>query len=63
MNYAPCPCCDCTRAVIQAGIVEVVGPDRPFDGKGTIWEMSLEAAARMLAEAGVIQTTVERPVQ
>jgi dCMP deaminase len=63
MNYAPCPCCDCARAVIQAGIVEVVGPDRFFDGKGDQWAESLVVSQAMLDEAGVITTTVERPVQ
>ena len=61
MNYAPCPCCACARAVIQAGIVEVVGPDRLFDGKGLDWTESLAVALKMLLEAGVKMTTVEDP--
>jgi len=61
MNFEPCPCTDCARAVIQAGIVEVVGPDRPFSGKGTQWTDNLVVALAMLMEAGVKMTTVEDP--
>lgn len=34
LNYAVECCADCTRAIIQAGIRRVVGPNRPFPGKG-----------------------------
>jgi len=30
LNWWPLPCPDCARAVIQSGITEVIGPDRPF---------------------------------
>jgi dCMP deaminase len=30
LNWWPLPCPDCARALIQAGITEVIGPDRPF---------------------------------
>lgn len=30
LNWWPLPCPDCARAVIQSGIIEVIGPDRPF---------------------------------
>jgi dCMP deaminase len=34
MNYQVECCSDCTRAIIQAGIVEVIGPNIKFPGKG-----------------------------
>jgi dCMP deaminase len=46
------PCADCARAIIQAGIKEVVYRDLPFEGKGD-WLKSMEAAKEMLEEAGV----------
>lgn len=61
MNFEPCPCADCARALIQAGIVEIVGPDRPFAGKGEQWTDNLVVALAMLMEAGVKLTTVEDP--
>lgn len=61
MNFEPCPCSGCARAIIQAGIVEIVGTDIPFGGKGEQWEADLLLADAMLAEVGVIQTTVGRP--
>jgi len=63
LNWNPCPCTGCARAIIQAGIVEVVGDDRPFEGKGEQWEADLAIAREMLDEAGVIMTTIERPGQ
>jgi len=46
------PCADCARAIIQAGIVEVLMPNRPFDGKGD-WRASCMAGVEMMEEAGV----------
>jgi dCMP deaminase len=59
LNWSPCPCTDCARAVIQAGITAVVGPKRPFAGKGEQWAQDLQIAEQMLFEAGIIMTTVE----
>lgn len=53
MNYWPLPCCDCTRAVIQAGIRKIVGKDIPFPGKGTQWQEHMRESLNMLNEAGV----------
>lgn len=54
LNYSPCPCSDCARAIIQSGIVEVIGPkDNPFPGKGEQWEQSIKAAKEMCEEASV----------
>ena len=52
-------CTDCARAIIQTGIIEVVGPEKlKFAGKGEQWEKDCEIAYHMLAEAGVKQRTV-----
>lgn len=59
MNFDPTPCCDCTKGVIQAGIVEIIGPNIPFPGKGDMWVESLRVADEMLLEAGVRRVTVE----
>lgn len=53
MNFLPCPCHECAKAVIQAGIKRIVGPNIPFPGAGTQWEESLKFAKAMLLEAGV----------
>ena len=53
--YVSCggvPCADCCRAIIQAGIVEVVVMYRVFEGKGS-WDESCEIGKEMLTEAGV----------
>jgi dCMP deaminase len=51
------PCADCTRAIIQAGIVEVVWPeDNPFEQDPEVmarWWDSLKAAFEMMDEAEV----------
>ena len=44
LNWEPYPCKECAKAFIQAGIVEVIGPDIEFpnhkrtDGEGNQWE-------------------------
>jgi len=53
LNWEPCPCTDCTRAIIQSGIVRIIGPDTPFPGKGTHWSGNLDNAKQMLDEADI----------
>lgn len=53
MNYWPLPCCDCTRALIQAGIARIVGRDEPFPGKGEQWKEHMQQSLAMLVEANV----------
>lgn len=52
-----CPwfaCTDCARAIIQAGIKEVVGHDTPLhDNPSQVWSDSIKVAYTMLDEAGV----------
>jgi dCMP deaminase len=52
------PCADCARAIIQAGIIEIVYRDIPFKGKGN-WKESMDAAKEMLLEAGVKLTRLD----
>lgn len=46
-------CADCARAIIQAGIVEVIGHDYPPHKEQSSWKESIEVADQMLTEAGV----------
>lgn len=59
LNWEPTPCADCARAIIQAGIVAVIGPDIPFSGKGAGTHYTCEGPAEiMLKEAGVITRAI-----
>ena len=52
-------CTDCARAIIQTGIIEIVGPAFIyFEGKGAQWEHDCSIAYNMLKEAGVKLRTV-----
>ncbi|MGH2611832.1 MAG: deoxycytidylate deaminase, partial [Rhabdochlamydiaceae bacterium] len=59
LNWFPNPCADCSRALIQSGIIEVIGTDRPFGGKGVGINYSLDFAAHMFDEAGVLTRVVK----
>jgi dCMP deaminase len=53
-----CPwfaCTDCARAIIQAGIKEVVGLVAMRNATPARWLLNVEMAERMLEEAGVSQ--------
>ena len=59
LQYAPCPCTDCTRGVIQSGIKKIIVPKGSyFPGVGK-WDESLQVAKEMLDEAGVDIEEVE----
>lgn len=62
LNWEPRPCADCTRALIQAGIREIIGPNRPFTGVGAGVHYHIDHAELMLAEAGVKIRTVAWPL-
>ena len=48
------PCVDCTRALIQSGIVEIIEFDTGLaEGPGRTWVESLKVVEPMLQEAGV----------
>ena len=57
-----CPwfaCADCARAIIQAGIVRVVGHMTPWLQTPDRWKDSVRAADEMLDEAKVIRVYLE----
>jgi dCMP deaminase len=59
LNFQPFPCEDCSRALAQAGVATIVGPDLPFPGKGN-WDLDEGSVARtILKEAGLETRTVE----
>jgi dCMP deaminase len=51
-------CADCARAIIQAGVAEVVGHDYPPHREQTSWKESIEIADKMLQEASVKYTRI-----
>lgn len=56
--YTPwIPCCRCTKAILQAGLVEVIY-DSKFPGNSLEyqhdWKKSIEISRELLSEAGVI---------
>lgn len=56
-----CPwfaCPDCARAIIQAGIVEVVGHAKPDSMTPERWREPVRIARGMLSEASVRQTII-----
>jgi len=56
LNFAPPPCAECARGVIQAGITKIIGPPKLFTGVGkkeSGWKYELDAGAEMLNEAGI----------
>ena len=58
LNFAPYPCHDCTRAVIQSGIVEIITTNVDFPGLGS-WADSLAVGGEMLNECGIIVRKVD----
>lgn len=53
------PCIACTLAVIQAGIVEIVG--YPFKSGPSKWREEIEEARKLLDEAGIHYREVPLP--
>ena len=53
--YVPLmPCADCARAIIQAGIIEVVLTSLEVPEKWSSWAESMECSRQMFEEAGII---------
>lgn len=59
LNWEPKPCADCTRALIQVGITEIIGPNRTFSGAGAGKHYSIDHSGLLLSEANVIIRTVD----
>lgn len=45
------PCCDCARAIIQSGVIEIIAPEPDLDHEK--WGESFKASLKMFAETGV----------
>lgn len=61
LNWEPTPCADCTRAFIQSGIVEVIGPNKPFAGVGAGTHYHIDevsASKQMMCEAGITRIVI-----
>lgn len=52
------PCADCSRAIIQAGICEVIAP-KPDEEFYERWKESMDAGLAMFREAGVVARAYE----
>jgi len=53
MQWRPLPCVDCTRAVIQAGVKQIIGTPVDFPGFSKKWIEQYQEASCMLNEARV----------
>jgi len=53
LNWEPRPCVECCKGFIQAGIIEVVGPDTPFPSGGTRKDWKFDVSTIMMDESGV----------
>lgn len=53
LNWEPHPCADCCRGLIQAGIVEIIGPDIVFPGTGSGTSYHITYSQQMCEEANV----------
>ena len=54
MMCCPWYCCtDCARAIIQAGIIKVIGHQEAYDKTPRRWRKSSEKGIAMLREAGI----------
>lgn len=58
LNYKPCCCDGCANALIQVGVVAVVGPDIPFPGVGDGGKYDTQTGMALLHEARVVTITV-----
>jgi dCMP deaminase len=52
-------CADCARAIIEAGVKEVVGHDHPLHASRDDWAASVALGRHMLNEAGVKQRLIK----
>lgn len=52
-------CTDCARAIIQAGIKTIIGPEAErFAGRGEQWEQNCRTAQNLLKEAGIVVKSI-----
>ena len=46
-------CSDCARALVQVGVKEIIGPKKPFPGKGAGEHYSIDHSEIMFKEIGI----------
>lgn len=46
-------CSDCARALVQVGVKEIIGPKKPFPGKGAGTHYSIDHSEIMFKEVGI----------
>lgn len=56
LNWEPTPCIECAKGFIQAGIIEVIGPNLPFTHNKD-WKFDISSV--MMDEAGLTTREVE----
>lgn len=69
LNWWPTPCADCARAVIQSGIIAVVGPNIPFastnpgavKGQPKDWAESFKPTLEMFEEVRLPTRVIVMP--
>lgn len=59
LNWEPRPCVECCKGFIQAGIIEVIGPNLPFPSGGTRKDWKFDVSTTMMDESGVGSREVE----
>lgn len=59
LNWEPRPCVECCKGFIQAGIIEVIGPNLPFPSGGTRKDWKFDVSTIMMDESGVKFREVE----
>lgn len=55
-------CADCAQAIIQAGVVRVVGHRQMLDATPDRWKETIVLADAMLDEAGVVRDYYDGPI-
>ena len=51
-------CSDCARALVQVGVKEIIGPNKPFPGKGVGEHYSIDHSEIMFKEIGIGVRTI-----
>jgi dCMP deaminase len=59
LNYRPGVCSNCMGALIQVGVIAVVGPTRPFPGQGNGTSYCTSISEQMMLEAGVTHHIID----
>lgn len=61
LNYTPVLsiCCDCARAIVQVGIIEIIGPNVSFSGNMNYWDEKIKVAEEILQESNIITKTID----